>query len=60
VTYDGLNSHLYDAEERLCAVRNGYGQMTGYVYDAAGTRVAKGSLASFPTLRLNTVKAQIT
>ena len=44
---DGLNSYLYDAEGRLCAVRNYVGLLTGYLYDAAGTRVAKGSLATF-------------
>jgi len=47
VTYDGLNSYLYDAEGRLCAVKNYVGSLTGYVYDAAGSRVAKGSLTSF-------------
>jgi YD repeat-containing protein len=47
VTYDGLNSYLYDAERRLCAVRNSNNSITAYVYDAAGTRVAKGSLTSF-------------
>ncbi|MGA2350370.1 MAG: RHS repeat-associated core domain-containing protein [Terracidiphilus sp.] len=47
VTYDGLNSYLYDAEGRLCAVKNYVGTLTGYIYDAAGTRVAKGSLTSF-------------
>ena len=47
VTYDGLNSYLYDAEGRLCAVKNYVGSLTGYVYDAAGARVAKGSLTSF-------------
>ena len=47
VIYDGLNSYLYDAEGRLCAVRNYVGVLTGYLYDAAGTRVAKGSLATF-------------
>jgi RHS repeat-associated protein len=47
VTYDGLNSYLYDAEGRLCAVKSYVGSLTGYIYDAAGTRVAKGSLTSF-------------
>jgi RHS repeat-associated protein len=45
VTYDGLNNYLYDAEGRICAVKNSYGLITGYIYDAAGIRVAKGSLA---------------
>jgi RHS repeat-associated protein len=47
VTNDGLNSYLYDAEGRLCAVYNYVGAITGYVYDGAGTRVAKGPLATF-------------
>jgi len=47
VTYDGLNSYLYDAEGRLCAVKNQSGAMTGYVYDAGGIRVAKAALTSF-------------
>ncbi len=45
VTDDGKNQYLYDAEGRLCAVYDGmYGGMTGYLYDAAGNRVAKGTL----------------
>jgi RHS repeat-associated protein len=47
VTYDGLNQYLYDAEGRLCAAKTAGPSLTGYVYDAAGTRVAKGSLTSF-------------
>jgi len=47
VTYDGLNTYLYDAEGRICAVKNSVGSITGYIYDAAGVRVAKGSLTSF-------------
>jgi len=46
ITYDGTNSYLYDAEGRLCAVNNS-GALTGYIYDASGIRVAKGSLTSF-------------
>jgi RHS repeat-associated protein len=48
--YDGRNSYLYDAEGRICAVQevvNGTTFQTGYVYDASGTRVARGSLATF-------------
>jgi len=41
VTYDGLNTYLYDAEGRICAVKNSVGAITGYVYDAAGIRVAR-------------------
>ena len=47
VTWDGLNNYLYDAEGRLCAVKNYFGEMTGYIYDASGIRVAKGNLSSF-------------
>ena len=47
VTYDGLNSYIYDAEGRICAVKNAVGSLTGYIYDAAGIRVVKGSLTSF-------------
>ena len=47
VTQDPLNSYLYDAEGRLCAAMTAGPSYTGYVYDAAGTRVAKGSLTSF-------------
>ena len=47
VTYDGINHYLYDAEGRICAVQSYGGSLTGYVYDAAGIRVAKGSLSTF-------------
>ena len=47
VTQDPLNSYLYDAEGRLCAAKTAGPSLTGYVYDASGTRVAKGSLTSF-------------
>ena len=52
VTSDGINAYQYDAEGRLCAVDTtknvnsanpGY---IGYIYDAAGTRVARGKLSS--------------
>jgi YD repeat-containing protein len=46
IYYDGTNYYLYDAEGRLCAVNNA-GTLTGYIYDASGIRVAKGSLSSF-------------
>jgi RHS repeat-associated protein len=48
VTNDNANAYLYDAEGRLCAVKNlTVGTMTGYVYDGEGARVAKGSLGSW-------------
>ena len=35
-------------ENRLCAAQNTFtGAITGYLYDAGGTRVAKGSLSNF-------------
>src|SRR5580658_6359240 len=55
VLYDGANYYSYDAEGRICAVQNypqsGGTVATGYIYDAEGTRVAKGSVTpsqSFP------------
>ena len=48
---DGVNQYLYDGEGRICAVAStpvpGYTAMTGYLYDADGTRVAKGSIANW-------------
>jgi hypothetical protein len=50
VINDGVNSYLYDAEGRICAVANspvpGMTTMTEYIYDAEGNRVAKGSITS--------------
>jgi RHS repeat-associated protein len=47
VTSDGLNYYAYDGEGRLCAVENTLvDSYTQYVYDAGGTRVAKGASAS--------------
>lgn len=48
-TFDGINTMLYDAEDRICAVSNSLtGQVTQYVYNAEGQRVAKGHSASQP------------
>lgn len=44
VTYDGRHYYL-DFEGRICATSNGV-TTTGYVYDAEGNRVAKGSVSS--------------
>jgi RHS repeat-associated protein len=48
VVVDPHNQYLYDAEGRICAVAssNGLGGtvMTGYLYDAEGTRVSKGAI----------------
>ncbi|HUY81634.1 MAG TPA: RHS repeat-associated core domain-containing protein [Acidobacteriaceae bacterium] len=50
VTYDGRNSYLYNAEGQICAVSNTYNSITtmiGYVYDADGQRLAKGTITTF-------------
>jgi RHS repeat-associated protein len=51
VTSDGVNEYLYDAEDRICAVAstpvNGMTVLTGYIYDAAGTRVSKGMIQTW-------------
>ena len=48
---DGVNQYLYDGEGRICAVFSssidGMTTMTGYLYDAGGTRVAKGSISAW-------------
>jgi RHS repeat-associated protein len=45
------NTYLYDGEGRLCAVRSepvgGTYSMTGYIYDADGARVSKGSISTW-------------
>jgi len=47
-TFDGVTSYLYDGEGRICAMINSIsGTSTGYLYDAEGNRVGKGSLSSF-------------
>jgi RHS repeat-associated protein len=51
---DGVNSYLYDGEGRVCAVQSmpspGVTSITGYLYDADGNRVAKGSLTNCSSL----------
>jgi RHS repeat-associated protein len=51
VTNDGTNQYLYDGEGRICAVAStpiaGMTAMTGYIYDASGTRVAKGTITAW-------------
>ena len=42
---DGVNSYVYDAEGRVCAM-HGVSGMVGYQYDANGARVSKGSISS--------------
>jgi RHS repeat-associated protein len=45
------NTYLYDGEGRICAVSSmpvpGFTTMTGYVYDAEGNRVAKGTITQW-------------
>ncbi len=48
VAADNANQYLYDADGHVCAVLDRtYGDMTGYLYNAEGQRVAKGSLTTF-------------
>jgi RHS repeat-associated protein len=50
VIQDNQNAYLYDGEGQVCAVTSlpvGSRAVTGYLYDADGTRVAKGTLSSF-------------
>ena len=50
ITFDGVNSYVYDAEGRICAVKSepipGTYEMTAYVYDSQGNRVGKGSITT--------------
>ena len=47
VLNDGVNQYAYDGAGRLCGVRNDLtGSITGYIYDAEGRRVAKGTLSA--------------
>ena len=48
VTADNANYYLYDGEGRVCAVQDRtFGGMTQYIYDAEGTRVAKGTITNW-------------
>jgi len=53
VTVDGKNEYLYDAEGRICAVASfppvpGFPwTLTGYLYEADGTRVTKGAITQW-------------
>ena len=48
------NSYLYDGEGRICAAKNepvpGTWIITGYLYDAEGARIAKGTLSNCASL----------
>ncbi len=48
VTLDNQNQYLYDGDGRICAVRNLMsGTLTGYVFDADGTRVSTGTITTW-------------
>jgi hypothetical protein len=51
VLNDEMTQYLCDAEGRVCASANtpapGFTTMTGYVYDADGLRVAKGTITQW-------------
>jgi RHS repeat-associated protein len=50
VINDGNTKYLYNADGQICAVSQIYESMTimtGYIYDADGERVAKGSISSW-------------
>jgi RHS repeat-associated protein len=51
VVNDNVNQYLYDGDGRICAVAStpvtGMTVMTGYIYDAGGTRVSKGSITAW-------------
>ena len=54
VVFDSNYDYLYDAEGRICAVygsplgiNSGMATMTGYIYDADGTRVSKGTITAW-------------
>jgi len=54
ITDDGAYQYLYDAEGRVCAVKNPTtGTLTQYIYDADGQRVAKGSSTFFTCNQTN-------
>lgn len=64
VTYDGVNSCLYDGKGRICAVAStpvpGMTAMTGYLYDADGTCVAKGAITTWSCDSASTVSRPLT
>ncbi len=55
IVFDNVsgNTYLYDGEGRVCAVASsgptGGALFTGYIYDADGTRVAKGTIQRWGT-----------
>ncbi|HZB88213.1 MAG TPA: RHS repeat-associated core domain-containing protein [Terracidiphilus sp.] len=63
MTSDGVNSYLYDGEGRICAVEStplpGNSAITGYIYNAEGQRVAKGTLTTL-SCNLSTNGFQLT
>jgi RHS repeat-associated protein len=48
VNQDNANQYLYDPDGQVCATKNlSSGQMTQYLYNASGRRVAKGTITSW-------------
>ena len=51
VVYDGRSSYLYDPDGHVCAVSTpsytGGVEMIQYIYDASGSRVAKGKILAW-------------
>jgi RHS repeat-associated protein len=51
VVNDGVNQYLYDGDGRVCAVASapvsGGTILTGYIYNAGGERVSKGTIATW-------------
>jgi RHS repeat-associated protein len=50
ITNDGTNQYVYNADGKVCAVQaglyDGSPVMYGYIYDAEGNRVAKGTITT--------------
>jgi hypothetical protein len=54
VTFDGVNTYLYDGEGRICAVSStfdGTTTMTEYIYDSQGNRVGKGTITTLSCVK---------
>jgi|SRR5579875_2202021 len=50
ITNDGHVGYLYNADGQVCAIQTTYDSMTvmfGYIYDADGNRVAKGTITTW-------------
>jgi len=49
MTAERYARHLYDGENRVCAVQSGTGMITKYIYDTSGNRVGRGTSTDFTT-----------